>query len=65
MQITLSSFKFIYVHLCSTISGDFYITLNGIDIGINFNTGYQSVLNHFEDLIQSPSLVTMYISIML
>lgn len=49
-----------YVHLCSSIDGNFYITLNNIDIEVDFASDYTSALNHYDEMLCSPGLITMY-----
>ncbi len=49
-----------YVHLCSSIDGSFYITLDSIDLEVDFGNDYKSALDHYEEMLCSPGLITMY-----
>ena len=54
-----------YVHLCSNVNGCFYITLNSINIDVDFGSDYKSALEHYEEMLCSPGLITLYLLMLL
>lgn len=54
-----------YVRLCSSINGSFYITLNDVNIDVDFKKDYKSALDHYESMLCSPGLIAMHAAMMI